>query len=95
MSLHARAVRHAWRMLGAVAFGVLLVVTVDRIWGHSTIAFAAAILLLLIANAPMLRFNCPRCAKNAFFRGPFVIPWPNRICTRCGLDLDEAHSQNR
>ena len=82
-------------MLGVVGFGVLLVITVDRLYGHSTIAFAAAILLLLIANAPMLRFNCPRCGKNAFFRGPFVIPWPNRICTRCGQDLGEAHSQNR
>lgn len=81
-------------MLGVVAFGVLMVLTVDRLHGHSTIAFAAAILLLLIANAPMLRFNCPRCGKNAFFRGPFVIPWPNRICTRCGLDLAEADSKN-
>lgn len=81
-------------MLGVVAFGVLMVLTVDRLYGHSTIAFAAAILLLLIANAPMLRFNCPRCGKNAFFRGPFVIPWPNRICTRCGLDLAEADSKN-
>lgn len=82
-------------MLGAVGLGVLLVVTVDRVYGHSTLAFAAAILLLLIANAPMLRFNCPRCGKNAFFRGMFVIPWPNRVCTRCGLDLAETHSQNR
>lgn len=81
-------------MLGVVAFGVLMVLTVDRLYGHSTIAFAAAILLLLISNAPMLRFNCPRCGKNAFFRGPFVIPWPNRICTRCGLDLAEADSKN-
>ncbi|WP_379921152.1 hypothetical protein [Erythrobacter sp. R86502] len=76
-------------MLGAVAFGVLLVVTVDQVWGHSTLAFAAAILLLLIANAPMLRFNCPTCGKNAFFRGIFVVPWPNRICKRCGRDLSE------
>lgn len=81
-------------MLGAVAFGVLLVVTVDRLYGHSTIAFAAAILLLLIVNAPILRFNCPRCGKNAFFRGPFVVPWPRRICSRCGLDLNETHSHN-
>lgn len=95
MSLYARAARHAWRMLGAVAFGVLLVVTVDRLYGHSTLAFAAAILLLLIVNTPMLRFNCPRCAKNAFFRGMFVVPWPNRICTRCGLDLSNTGSQDR
>lgn len=95
MSLHARAVRHALRMLGAVMIGVVLVLTVDRLYGHSTIAFAAAIVLLLIANAPMLRFNCPDCGKNAFFRGMFVVPWPNRICTRCGRDLSQTHSQNR
>lgn len=82
-------------MLGVVGLGVLMVVTVDQLYGHSTIAFAAAILLLLIANAPMLQFNCLNCGKNAFFRGVFVIPWPNRICTRCGNNLDEGHSQNR
>lgn len=74
---------------------VLLVLAVDRFYGHSTIAFAAAIVMLLVANAPMLRFNCPECAKNAFFRGVFVVPWPNRTCTRCGRDLDTAPSQNR
>ena len=79
-------------MLGALALAVLLVVAVDQTYGHSTVAFAAAIALLLVANAPMLRFNCDRCGKNAFFRGPFVVPWPNRICTRCGLDLDAARS---
>ena len=95
MSLHARAMRHAMRMLGAVMIGVVLVLTVDRLYGHSTFAFAAAIVLLLVANAPMLRFNCPDCGKNAFFRGMFVVPWPNRICTRCGRDLSQTHSQNR
>lgn len=70
--------------------GVVLVLVVDRLYGHSTLAFAAAILLLLIANAPMLRFNCPTCGKNAFFRGMFVVPWPNRICTRCGRDLAQT-----
>jgi len=82
-------------MLGVTALAVLLVVTVDRVHGHSSLAFAAAIMMLIIANAPMVRFNCPRCGKNAFFRGVFVIPWPNRTCTRCGLDLDAAPSQNR
>lgn len=61
-------------MLGALTLAVLLVLTVDRLYGHSTIAFAAAIILLVVANAPMLRFNCPRCGKNAFFRGVFVVP---------------------
>ncbi len=82
-------------MLGVLALAVLLVVAVDRIYGHSSLAFAAAIMMLIFANAPMLRFNCGQCGKNAFFRGPFVIPWPNRICTRCGLDLAAPPSQNR
>lgn len=77
-------------MLGVLVLAVALVLVVDRIHGHSTLAFAAAIMLLVIANTPMLRFNCPRCGKNAFFRGIFVVVWPNRRCTRCGEDLDQA-----
>jgi predicted RNA-binding Zn-ribbon protein involved in translation (DUF1610 family) len=80
-------------MLGMLALTIALVVLVDRTYGHSTIAFAAAIVLLVIANAPMLRFNCPQCGKNAFFRGIFVVPWPNRTCTRCGRDLDRPNPQ--
>lgn len=82
-------------MLAVLAAAVLLVLAVDRLYGHSAIAFAAAIMMLVIANAPMLRFNCLRCGKNAFFRGVFVVPWPNRIRGRCGEDLDAAPSQNR
>lgn len=95
MSLYARAKSHAWRMLGVLALAVLLVVTTEAIFGHSSLAFAAAILMLILANAPMLGFNCPVCGKNAFFRGPFVVPWPNRTCSRCGTDLAEEPSQNR
>lgn len=95
MTLYARALRHAWRMLGVLALAIVLVAVVDHFHGHSTLAFVAAIGLLLVANAPMLRFNCPKCGKNAFFRGPFVVLWPNRICTRCGHDLDGHPSQNR
>ena len=79
-------------MLGVLALAVLLVAVVDRLYGHSTLAFAAAIGMLLIGNRPMLRFNCGRCGKNAFFRGIVVVPWPNRVCTRCGLDLDTQAS---
>jgi len=82
-------------MVGVLALAVLLVVAVDRYYGHSSFAFAAAIIMLLLANAPMLRFNCPTCGKNAFFRGPFVVPLPNRTCARCRLDLDTVPSQNR
>ncbi|MDP5104195.1 MAG: hypothetical protein NWP98_09735 [Erythrobacter sp.] len=94
MSLYRRAANHAWRMVAVLALAVLLVVVVDRIYGHSTIAFAAAILLLIIANTPMLRFNCTRCGKNVFFRGVFVVLWPNRICTRCGEDIDDQLPKN-
>lgn len=82
-------------MMGVLAAAVLLVLAIERFWGHSSLAFAAAIVMLVPANAPMLRFNCPACGKNAFFRGPFVVPWPNRTCKRCGLDLAEETSQNR
>lgn len=82
-------------MLGVLAVAVLVVVAVDLVYGHSTFAFAGAIGLLLVANAPMLRFNCPACGKNAFFRGVVVVPWPNRTCTRCGRDLDEGPSPGR
>lgn len=81
-------------MLGVLGLAIGIVVLVDRTWGHSSLAFAAAIGLLVIANAPMLRFNCPACGKNAFFRGVFAVPWPNRICTRCGHDLDGQIPKN-
>lgn len=81
-------------MLAVVALAVLLVVVVDQLYGHSTIAFAAAIVLLVAANTPMLRFNCQQCGKNAFFRGIFVIPWPTRVCARCGDDLDRQLPKN-
>lgn len=82
-------------MLGVLVLAVMLVLAVDRLYGHSSLAFAAAIILLVIANAPMLRINCPHCGKNAFFRGVLVFPWPNRICSACGHDLDAPPSQNR
>lgn len=82
-------------MLGVLALAIGLVVLVDRVYGHSTLAFAAAIIMLVIANAPMLRFNCPACGKNLFFRGVLVVPWPNRICSACGHDCESGNSQNR
>jgi predicted RNA-binding Zn-ribbon protein involved in translation (DUF1610 family) len=90
MSLHARAVRHARWMLGALTVAVLFVAVVEQFVGHSTIAFAIAIIGLIAANRQMLGFNCPQCGKNLFFRGMFVVPWPNRVCTRCGLDLAQG-----
>jgi hypothetical protein len=82
-------------MLGVLVLAITMVALVDRFFGHSTLAFAAAIIMLVIANAPMLRFNCPACGKNAFFRGVLVVPWPNRICSACGHDCNAADPQNR
>lgn len=82
-------------MAGALVFALLLIAASDQLFGHSTLAFAAAIAVLFLVNRPIIGFNCPRCGKNAFFRGKFAVFWPNRICTRCGLDLDSATPQNR
>ncbi len=88
MNIYRRAVMHGWRMLAALFLAITFVLAVDIFLGHSSLAFGAAIVGLVIANTPMLRFNCPKCGKNLFFRGIFVIPWPNRICGKCGLELD-------
>lgn len=90
MSLYAHAARHAWWMLGALSVAILFVLVIDQYIGHSTIAFAIAIIGLIAANRNMLRYNCPHCGKNLFFRGIFVVPWPNRTCGRCGHDLDRS-----
>ena len=95
MTLFARAVRHAWQMAGALVVSLLLIATSDQLFGHSTLAFVAAIVLLFVVNRPILSFNCDRCGKNAFFRGRLAVFWPNRICTRCGHDLDTPPSQKR
>jgi predicted RNA-binding Zn-ribbon protein involved in translation (DUF1610 family) len=87
MTVYDRAARHSRWMFGALTLAVLFVAVVDQFFGHSTLAFAAAILGLILANRRMLSFNCPHCGKNLFFRGVFIVPWPNRTCRRCGADL--------
>jgi predicted RNA-binding Zn-ribbon protein involved in translation (DUF1610 family) len=92
MSLYDRAVRHARWMAGVLVLAILFVAVVEVFVGHSNLAFAAAIIALVLANARMLSFNCPDCGKNLFFRGVLVVLWPNRICGRCGRDLDRTDS---
>lgn len=93
MSVYENARRHAWFMAGSLGLAILFVITVERFAGHSTIAFGVAIVGLVLANARMLSLNCPHCGKNLFFRGIFVVPWPNRGCGKCGADLRSP--QNR
>ena len=92
MSIYERARRHAWFMLVALVVSILFVAVVERYFGHSTIAFGVAIVGLVAANRQMLTHNCPNCGKNLFFRGIFVVPWPNRTCERCGYELDAEES---
>lgn len=80
-------------MAAALGLAIAFVLTVDRLVGHSTLAFGVAIIGLMLANARMLGFNCPTCGKNMFFRGMVVVPWPNRICGKCGSDF--SRPQNR
>ena len=93
MTLYEAARRHAWFMAGALVLAILFVLTIEQFAGHSTIAFGIAIVGLVLANARMLRMNCPVCGKNLFFRGLLVVPWPNRTCGKCGSQFDNP--QNR
>ena len=87
MSVYEQAKRHAWMMLGIVVMGFVFIVGVDRMVGHSSLAFAVVVLALLIANRSVLGFNCPNCGSNLFFRRWLILPWPNRTCSNCGREL--------
>lgn len=87
MTVYEYARCHAWFMAGVLLLSILFILVIDRFFGHSTIAFGIAIVALVIANSRMLSFNCPNCGKNLFFRGVFVVPWPNRVCGRCKAQL--------
>lgn len=87
MSVYERAARHAWFMIGALVLAILFVMLSEQFFGHSAIAFGVAAFALVLANARMLSFNCPECGKNLFFRGMFVVPWPNKVCGKCETQL--------
>jgi predicted RNA-binding Zn-ribbon protein involved in translation (DUF1610 family) len=86
---YARAAGHARWMLAVLALMILLVAASEVVFGHSSLAFAAAIIALIAANRRMLNHNCPNCGKNLFFRGALVVLWPSRRCTACGHDCDQ------
>ncbi len=90
MNIYARAVQQMKLMLGSTALGLLMVIIWDRYLPHSTIPFVIAIAMLLYLGRDMRLLNCPRCGKNLFMRRWLSVPWPNRVCTRCGLDLGSA-----
>ena len=74
-------------MLVNVFFGVAFVVMVDRLIDRPGIAFAVVVVTLIALNSRVMSYNCPRCGSNLFFRNWFTLPWPNKVCSRCGLPL--------
>lgn len=90
MTVYQAARRHALKMLAGVGIGAVFILAVDAWMGHSSIAFAIVIFGLFMANIGILGFNCPNCRSNLFFRRALILPWPNRTCSRCGLDLTRA-----
>ncbi|ANU07782.1 hypothetical protein [Paraurantiacibacter namhicola] len=89
MKIYEDARRHALTMFGILAMGVLFVIAVERIVGHSSIAFAVVAVALIIANRRSARYNCPRCGSNLFWHGWLPMPWPNSTCSKCELDLTQ------
>jgi hypothetical protein len=35
-------------------------------------------------------FRCPACSRSLFMRGIWCVPWPAKICSKCGIDLTVA-----
>jgi hypothetical protein len=35
-------------------------------------------------------FRCPTCSRPLFMQGMWYVPWPAKICGKCGMDLTVA-----
>ena len=70
----------------AVGLAVFVFFPVVAVYFPSYIAGYAAFYLGI--GAVSLMIKCPRCGTN-IYRGKheFYMPWPNRNCTSCNLDL--------
>lgn len=89
MTVYRAALAHVALLLGITAIGFVVAIATERGGGHSTIPFALTALALLAVNTRLGRFTCPRCGSNLFVRGRIALPWPNRTCSNCQLDLDQ------
>ena len=87
MTVYQRAMRHVRLMLLNVGLGAIFIIAVERFYGHSTWAFAIVAVVLIAINFRLWRYACPRCGSNLFMRRVLIMPWPNRVCSQCGLDL--------
>ncbi len=87
--IYRLAMNHVRLLLAATLLGVVVTILFERQFGRSEIPFIATAILLLVMNLRISRFTCPRCDSNLFLRGGWAWPWPNRICSECGLDLSQ------
>ena len=87
MTAYRAALAHVRLLLGITALGIAATILIEQWTGHSTIPFALTALALLLVNRRLARFACPRCGSNLFVRERIALPWPNKVCSRCGLDL--------
>lgn len=87
MTVYRAALAHVRLLLGITALGIVVTILIEQRTGHTTIPFALTALALLLANRRLARFTCPRCGSNLFVRERIALPWPNKVCSRCGLDL--------
>ena len=92
MTVYRAALAHVRLLLGITALGIVATILIEQYTGHTTIPFALTALALLLANRRLGRFTCPRCSSNLFVRQRIALPWPNRICSNCALDLGQPHS---
>lgn len=90
MNIYRLATTHVRLMLAATLLGVVVTILYERQFGHTLVPFIASAAFLLFLNRRISRFTCPRCDSNLFIRKGWAWPWPNRICSECGLDLARA-----
>ena len=89
MTIYRLAVNHVRLLLAATLLGVAVTILFERQFGNTTVPFVGTAILLLVMNLRISRFTCPRCGSNLFVRKGWAWPWPNRVCSDCGLDLGE------
>lgn len=87
MTVYRAALAHVRLLLGITVLDIVVTILIEQVTGHTAIPFALTALALLLANRRLARFACPRCGNNLFVRERIALPWPNKVCSRCGLDL--------
>lgn len=89
MSVYRKAAGHVRLLLAVTALGAVVTIAFERQFGQSLIPFIATSIVLIALNVRIGRYNCPRCRSNLFLRKGWAWPWPNKVCSECGLDLEK------